>query len=156
MSNKELSSKEIENLEILYLNGELTKEEEKALFLVLNSTEKLSGKGKSLLEMMKIEKKIYDGSRKRSYKSYYFSMAAASVILLFSVGLLTFHNLGFGQKEETYIVWQNGERLSEDEAKKIAEEQQQNDMEMIRQVMRCQREMIKRNFASVDMENYDL
>lgn len=152
-----LSKQEIETLRNLYIEGKLSREEEKALFLFLSSPHSLSMEEENLFELMQIEKEIFSAVKiNKSRKNQFVSLVAASIILVISLALFSSIYLIKDSKEEIYTVWQNGEKLSEEEAKRVAEENQQQDMEMIRQVMRNQRNMIKRNFASVNMEDYDL
>lgn len=154
--HKSFSSKEMEILRNLYMEGRLSKEEERALYVMLASSPQLSKENLALFHLMKTERKSFTGNTGKNARRHFFSVAAASILLLVSI---TFFSIGFfapSHQEANYTVWQNGEKLSDEESKKIAEENQQSDMEMIRQVMRSQREMLKRNFASVNMEEYEL
>ena len=51
-----LSKQEIETLRNLYIEGKLSREEEKALFLFLSSSHSLSMEEENLFELMQIEK----------------------------------------------------------------------------------------------------
>lgn len=155
MKHHKLSPQELKILEDLYMEGALSREEEKALYLILESDPDLSRKDKDFFKILEIERKVFaTSSQKKNFRIPY--MAAAAVLMVFAVAFISIKFSYSSPAGSEYTVWQNGEKLSEDEAKKIAEENQQIDMEMIREVMRNQREMLKRNFASVNMEEYDL
>ena len=147
MKGQEFTTQEIQTLCRLYSQGLLSRKEEnllnKILPLHLDSQEAVS-----TLEMMETEKLIFSKRKKKLSRIRIYSSVAAAVLIIcgITIPLAVKHST----PDETFVVWQNGEKITGEEARKIAEENQQVDMEMIRQLMRQQREMMKRNFASLN------
>ena len=152
--NNKFTDKELSDLCRLYLEGRLSRQEERMLFYILNNTEDLNEEGKRIKGLMMAEKSIffsYKGQRRK--RRIYYSGIAAAVIAICAIAIPVF--MSHYSVEDTYVVWQDGERITGDKAKEMAEASQQEDMEMIRNVMRQHREMMKRNFASVNMDDFD-
>lgn len=158
MKDKDLTIDEIKILCELYKEGELNVNEEKALRAVLKSFESLPLEARETLSLMNWEKKLTAtgglkrGSNEKVLKRWW---VAATIVLLLGIGTsLAIINLN-GNVQEEYIVWQNGKKITGKEAKRMVEESQQIDMELLRKVMREQREMIHGFYASTDPEFYE-
>ena len=154
MKDNRLSKEEILQLCQLYMDGQLTKEEENALFLVLSHESALPQEATKTLCLLQAERKVFqtEAIHRRHFLRY--SSIAAVLIVLIAIAIPFYGNISTAE-DETFVVWQDGEKITGEKARKLVEENQQIDMEMIRQVMRQQREMLKRNFASVNMDDYD-
>lgn len=150
------SKKEIEALCFLYKEGRLSRSEEKSLRLVLEQTPDLTRVATETLALMDIEDMVFTTKEKKNKKvwKWTFSSIAAAILIACGVALpITIHY--YRSADENFVVWQNGEKITGEEAQKLAEESQLEDMEMIRQIMKQQREMMKRNFASVNMDDFE-
>lgn len=147
------TKKEIKSLCDLYMEGELSRKEERMLFLLLDSLDNISPEQKLIRNLMIAEKKIFINDSAKKPRHWIYSGIVASLLVLCSISIPLIWRSDFN--EGSYIVWQNGEKITGERAKEMVEEKQFEDMEMIRKIMRQQREMLKRNFASVNMEEYD-
>lgn len=149
------NKKELEDLCILYREGHLSREEEKFLHMVLSDSTDLSEEASDTLKLMDAEKLVYSKKRRNFKSRWVYSSVAASILIACGIAIpVTIHHSH--KTDETFVVWQDGKRITGKEAKEIAEENQRENMEMMRQIMKQQREMMKRNFASVNMDEYDL
>lgn len=155
MKDLEFTNEELTILCSLYLEGKLSKKEEKSLFLFLEMSDDLPIECKDTFNLMKIEKIVFSKSKEKKSRVWKFSSVAAAVLIL--VSLVSFFNIDTStpNKEDTFIVWENGEQITGEEARKIAEKQQEEKMMMIREIMKKQRELMKRNFASADLNDAD-
>lgn len=154
MKDNRLTKEEILRLCQLYMDGQLTKEEENALFLVLSHESALPQEATKTLCLLQVERKVFQTGAIHSRHFLRYSSIAAVLIALIAIAIPFYGNISTAE-DETFVVWQDGEKITGEKARKLVEENQQIDMEMIRQVMRQQREMLKRNFASVNMDDYD-
>lgn len=157
MNKSEFTKEEISTLCSLFMDGKLSRDEEKFLQLILENTEDLSPQASTVLKLMKAEKNIFSKSRSNNKaRRWRYASVAAAILILGGFAISSWIYLTpKPEYEETFIVWQDGKRIEGEEARKIAEEEQQRHMQMIREVMKKQRELMKRNFASADLnENY--
>lgn len=152
-NNIHFTRSEIDALCDLYQDGRLSRNEEKALERILEDSDGLSSIGRETLRLIRAENLLFSHKNRRNRIWRYCVAASVAVI----VGCLAYQLLSSPgtDDKETFIVWQNGEKITGERARKIAEECQEIDMEMIRQVMKQQREMMKINYASVEVENYE-
>lgn len=145
------TSKESEILCSFYINGMLSRNEEKALFLYLQNVNNLSIKEKQVYNLIKAERNLFLKKTKNHKKIWIYSSAAAVILAVCGITIpLVLRN--DSHDNEQFVVWKNGVYITGDEAKKIAEENQESDMQMIRQIMKQHREMMKRNMATLDEE----
>lgn len=155
MNCNRLSQEELNKLCFLYMEGQLSKNEENCLYEVLNNKEKLEALPESVLHVMRAEKQAFKKKGFKSRHKWILSGAAAAILVLVAVVLPVFGDTSSSDSSDSFVVWQDGKKITGEEAKKMAEESQQIDMEMIRQIMRQQREMMKQNYASVNIDDYD-
>ena len=148
--------RQIEDLCNLYLEGQLSRKEENMLRLILKNARNLPEEGKKTLRIMDYEEKIFTFKKERKTFSWRYSPIAASILILIAFTIPFFGDYNQDVNEESFTVWQDGRKITGEEARKIAEENQKENMEMMRQIMKQQRELLKRNFAAVNMEDYDL
>lgn len=151
-----ITLRQVDYLCSLYLEGKLSRKEEKALYYILENAVNLTEENNLVLNLMKAEKKVFSSQKNRKALAWRYSSIAASVLILTSLALPLFNGVNTKEKGECFVVWQDGKKITGEEAKKIAEESQKADMEMIRRIMKQQRELLKRNFAVVNMEDFDL
>lgn len=155
MTENKFTDQEINHLCDLYLEGQLSREEEKALFKILSEGEALTENAKTSFKIMTAEYSLFDKRTKRKKLRWIYSSVAAVALIACSVSIplaIRHHEVS----KDVYVIWQDGQQITGEEAREMAEESQKQDMEMIRQLMRQQREMMKRNFAIVNMDDYDL
>lgn len=154
MKDNKFSNEELIGLCSLFMEGKLTKEEENALYIVLSQEAMLPEECESILKVMQAERNIFK-EKTLNKKLIKLSTVAAAVLALAAIGLPFFCDVKYTDKNENCVVWQDGKKITGEEAKQILEENQRIDMEMIRQLMRQQREMMKQNFGYVNMDDYD-
>lgn len=158
MKNNKFSNEELSKLCHFFLEGKLTREEEKALGLILSQRSSLSEECKSVLKIIASEAKIYKRPyhrKRRILRISGMAAAAAAVLALIAVALPYRDNINRADENERFVVLQEGKMITGEEARKLNEERQRLDMEMVRQVMRQQRELMKQNFAYTNIEDYD-
>lgn len=138
-----------------YLAGQLSRLEEKSLYLILKESDSLTDGEREILALIEAESQIYRPTARLKPRKWLYSGVAAGVCALTAISIPLYLNHLSNQTDETYVVWENGKQITGDEARQKAEEKQKEDMEMIRIMMKQQREMMKRNYASIDADQYD-
>ena len=151
--NNKLSENELSLLCDLYLKGQLSRKEEKMLYLILTHLPEPNKKMEDIKEMMEYEKKAFLPSKSSSRFKLYFSGAAASLLAICAIAFTLI--VSFNKSESSYTVWEDGVKITGERAKEITDESQREDMEMIRCIMKQHREMMKQNFASANMDEID-
>ena len=154
MKNPKFTTEEIEALCNLYMEGQLSIAEEKALLRILIHNDDLSASMKGTLDVMNAEKDLYGGKEKRKRNKFklYTTSIAASLIVVAGVAIAVVFLTRASIDDAHYTVWLHGVELNDEDAQRLAEKNQQEDMDLIRDVMRQKRELMKQNFASVDSE----
>ena len=143
----------------LYLEARLSRREEEALALLLTHSPRLSPKMQEVLKVMALENAMgAKAPAARSPRRWWVGVAAALLVAAM-VGLFTMRRYGSVAQplpdEGTFVVWQNGQKITGPEARKIAEEREQIDMEMLRKVMREQRKILRGTYAAMDPDELE-
>lgn len=157
MKKPELTDKELSILCRLYLSGQLNRKEEKMLFAILSNSQNLHDECKEVLRLMSVENRVF-AKPKRSGTKLFVGLAAASVTLIAIIAGLQFLNRNQRADtldNDTYVVLQNGTKLTGPEAQRLAEERQKEDMETLRIILREQRKSLKLEVASAEMDKFE-
>ena len=153
---KEFTHDELSMLCSLYMEGKLSKNEEKQLYLLLEKSVALPDDCENVLNLMKVEEKVFSKRKNKTGRVWKYSSVAASFLVVVAlIAILQRTPSTSSDNEEIFIVWQDGKKIEGEEARRIAEEEQLKHMQMIREIMKKQREMLKRNFASADLNEAD-
>lgn len=154
-TNKKFTVREIYNLCVLYNEGKLSKDEENVLYGMLQNRTPLPAYCHQTLISMEVEKNVYNPAlkvlKKKRSPFLKWSVAAAAVLFV-AVGAGAL----IGDKksdDSSYVVWKDGKKYTGQEAKEMAEDSQFTDMDMLRTVLRQQKEMMRRNYAINDIED---
>lgn len=155
MKYSEFSRKEIDALCTLYEESKLSLEEENSLYILLNQRRDLSPEAVKTLRLMRVERSVVakNKSGAKPWIKKWAVAAAAAVLVAVSVPYLI--STGDSPDEAYYVVWQNGKKITGEKAKKMVEESQKIDMEMLRKAMREQREMMRGTYAATDTEFFN-
>lgn len=159
MNRHDFSIAEIEALCDLYFEARLSHREEEALATLLGDNSALTPKMSETLKVMALEDAT--GLKKqpiaRRARHRWIAGVAASFLILATAALSVFLKpvATDNTDDGTYVVWQNGQRITGAEAKKLAEEREQIDMEMLRKVMREQRKALHGTYASIDADEIE-
>lgn len=158
MTDNRLTSHEIDTLCRLYADGVLSAEEERMLAQVLAQSQGiLSPEARKTLRLMKIERSLVAPQvSARTFRHRLAGVAASILIALMAgVGIIGSSNNAPETDDAVYVVWRDGRCITGDEAKRIIEDNEKLDMEMLRQVMVKQRELLKVTYASIDTEEFE-
>lgn len=153
-NDKTFTIRDIYNLCVLYNEGKLSKDEENTLYTLLQNRKPLPAYCHQTLISMEVEKNVYNPAvkvlKKKKSPLLKWSVAAAAVLfVVIGAGAL----IGNKKADEgTYVVWKDGHKYTGQEAKEMAEDSQFTDMDMLRTVLRQQREMMRRNYATNDID----
>ena len=162
MRDRVFTNAEIEVLCRLYEDCALTREEESALEKMLEQESDLPETARETLRLMKAQRAlaVKANPRKNRWSKV---MGVAASLVVGVMAALTFSLIGTGNdnpvtdsdSDAIFVVWQNGRCITGEEARRIALEQECNDLEMMRIVLKSQRELLKVTYASVDPEYVD-